>query len=68
MAHRNFQFQGRDINNSDLGLARFANDLSIYDHPSDKKRTVATTAKMRRAEAALLLLGRGGSRHVPKNW
>ena len=42
-----------DSHNSDLGLARLVMDLRIYDYPSDRKRTAATTAKMRSAEAAL---------------
>ena len=42
-----------DSNNSDLGLARLVMNLGIYEYPSDKKRTAATTAKMRSAEAAL---------------
>lgn len=42
-----------DSNNAGLGLARLVMDLRIYDHPSDRKRTAATTAKMRSAEAAL---------------
>ena len=45
--------QATESNDSDLGLARLVMDLKIYDHPSDKKRTAATTAKMRSAEAAL---------------
>ena len=45
--------QATESNDSDLGLARLVMDLKIYDHPSDRKRTAATTAKMRSAEAAL---------------
>ena len=37
----------------DLGLAQLVTDLSIYQYPADKKRTAATTAKMRSAESAL---------------
>ncbi|KAI4138141.1 MAG: hypothetical protein L6R39_006941 [Caloplaca ligustica] len=43
----------RDVLQEGTGLAPHVMDLRVFDYPSDKPRTAATTAKMRNAEQAL---------------
>lgn len=46
-------FTIREIMNERTKLAPFVMDLRLFNYPSDKTRTAATTAKMRSAEQAL---------------
>ncbi|KAL8649796.1 MAG: hypothetical protein Q9210_004186 [Variospora velana] len=43
----------REVFHQDIGVAPLVMDLRAFDYPSDRKRTAATTAKMRGAEQAL---------------